>query len=291
MSREIYYNEKKLADESIFGGNGRFINLNGSKTYIVEKGKGENIIFLNGIAASIFTWRYLIDDLSKDFHVFGMDFTGAGLSEKKDSKYSIDIFTDQTIALMNYYNIDKTIIVGNSLGGEVALNTSLKYPHKIKGMILIDSAGYQGNKEVTKFLVKLSRLKITLKMLEFCMSRKLVKRIIRWAFYNDKIIGEDTIEGYYKPMKTKGSIEAFIELVKNLSFTEFDYEKVKSIKVPTLIIWGENDKWIPLSDGYRLNRDMIDSQLIIIEHCGHGPQEEKPEYVSLLIKNFIDNKL
>lgn len=291
MGKKIYYDEKKLAAESVFKDNGRFINLKGEKTYIVEKGKGDNIILLNGIAASIFTWRHLIDILSREFHVFGIDYSGTGLSEKKERKYSINIFTEQIIDLMNYFNMDKCILVGNSLGGEAALNIAIKYPDMVKGLILIDSAGYQENKEVTKFLVRLSRFKITSRLLNFCMSRKFVKKIIKWGLYNDEIVNYDMVDGYYKPMKTKGGLKAFIDLVKNLSFTEFNYNEVKNIEIPTLIIWGRDDKWIPLSDGYRLKKDIKNSELIIIEDCGHGPQEEKPGYVSLLIKDFINNKL
>lgn len=294
MDEKIIFDEKQMAEKSIFNKWGKFIDIDGVETYVVEKGIGENIIFINGILASIYTWRKVLDTVSENFHVYAIDFKGTGFSEKPKGGYSIDICTSQIISLMKYFNIDKAILVGNSLGGEVALNLAIKHSEKINKLILIDSAGYQKNKEITKLLVKLGRFKLVAKLLERCNTKNFVRKIIRWATFNDKIIDRKMVNGYYKPMKTKGAVEAFIELVKNLSYTEFDYEKVKNIEIPTLIIWGKEDKWIPVSDAYRLHRDIKNSKLVILENCGHGPQEEKPEEIVRLIVDFakcgVDNK-
>lgn len=286
MGKKTIYDEKEMAERSIFKNCGKFIEIDGVKTYAAEKGKGEDIIFINGLAASIYTWRKVFYEISRDFHVYAIDFKGTGFSEKPKAGYSIDSFTSQILGLMKHYNIHKAVLVGNSLGGEVVLNFTIKHPEKVRKLVLIDSAGYQKNKEVTRFLVKLSRFKLTHKLLDNYISKKSAKKIIKWATFKDEIIDEAMIEGYYKPMKTKGGVRAFIELIKNLSYTEFDYDKVKNIKTPTLIIWGKEDKWIPVSDAYRFHKDIESSKLVILENCGHGPQEEKPEEVIRLIKDF-----
>lgn len=291
MNEEKCYSEEKMAESSMFKRYGEFIYLDGVKTYVVHKGTGENIILINGIAASVYTWRKILDKLAENFHVFCVDYKGSGFSEKPERGYSIDIFTNQILGLMKHFNLDKAIMAGNSLGGEIALNLAVKHPDKVSRLILLNSAGYQKGKNITSYLVKLSRFKLTEKVLEKCMSRRLTKKIAELATFNDSIIDKRMVDGYYKPMKTEGGVRAFTELVKNLSYTEFDYKKVRSINIPTLIIWGKEDKVMPVSDAYKFHKDIKNSKLVILENCGHGPQEEKPDEVVRLINDFAHDRL
>lgn len=288
MRLSIMYDERDLLEESPLKDWGSYINLSGSEIFVVEKGEGENIIFANGIAAPVYTWRKVIPSLSKNFHIYALDYKGTGFSEKPKQGYSIDEFSKEILELMKCKKIDKAILVGNSLGGEVSLNFAIRYPEKVKALILIDTAGYQCNKEITALLVRLIRFKAAGKLIRRLASKRFARKIIKWALYNDDLISKEMVNAYYNPMRTEGAIEAFIQLVKNLSFTEFHYDKVKEITVPTLIIWGSEDKWIPVSDAYKFHRDIKNSKLIILEHCGHAPQEEKPEEVSKLIKEFVE---
>jgi pimeloyl-ACP methyl ester carboxylesterase len=291
MKQLAMYDEKELIKESPLKNFSKIIKLDGCETFIVEMGKGENIIFANGIAAPVYTWRKVMPVLSKNFHVYGLDYRGTGFSEKPKEKYSIDVFSKQILDLMNYFNMKSAVLVGNSLGGEVSLNFAIKYPERVKALILIDTAGYQNNKEFMKLLTRLSRCRFVGNILKRYTSKKFAEKIIEGALYNDKIIDKEMVNAYYKPMKTTGAFDAFIELVKNLSYTEFDYSKVKEITAPTLIIWGEEDKWIPVSDAYKFHKDIKNSKLIVLTNCGHAPQEEKPEEVSKLIGEFINERL
>jgi pimeloyl-ACP methyl ester carboxylesterase len=288
MKKTIIYDVNELIKESPLKDWGKFIGLKGRKVFVVEKGHGESVILLNGIAASVYTWRKVFPVLSDEFHVYSFDYKGTGLSDKQNSEYSIDEFSKELLELMDYYKINKTILVGNSLGGEVCLDFAIKHPEKVKGLILIDTAGYQYNKEITAFFVRLSRFKPVGELIKRHASKRFVKILIRGALYNDSLIDKDMINGYYKPMRTEGAFEALIELIKNLSYTEFDYDRVKEITSPTLIIWGKEDKVISVYDAYKFHKDINNSKLVIMENCGHAPQEEKPEEVSRLIKEFIE---
>jgi pimeloyl-ACP methyl ester carboxylesterase len=288
MEKRVMYDEKELIKESPLKSFSKIIKLDGCETFIVEMGKGENIIFANGIAAPVYTWRKVMTVLSKNFHVYGLDYKGTGFSGKPKEEYSIDVFSKQILDLMNFFNMKSAVLIGNSLGGEVSLNFAIKYPEKVKSLILIDTAGYQNNKEFTKLLTRLSRCRFVGNILKRHTSKRFARKIIEWALYNDKIIDKEMVNAYYKPMKTKGAFDAFIELVKNLSYTEFDYSKVRNIIAPTLIIWGEEDKWIPVSDAYKFHKDIKNSKLIVLKDCGHAPQEEKAEEVSKLIREFIN---
>lgn len=280
-------NNKNLQIPNPYKDCSRYVCLNNNDIFIAEKGKGENMILINGIAASSFTWRKIFYKLSEVFHVIAMDFKGTGFSDKPESKYSISMYTDQLLKLMIIMNLEKAILVGNSLGGEVALDFTVKYPDMVSSLILIDSAGYQENKEITSELVKAGRYKITEIILKLLTTRAFTKGIIKWAVKNHSIIDNNMVEGYYRPLKDTGGTEAFVSLVRNLSYTDFDFTKIKKIKKPSLIIWGKQDKWIPVSDAYKFQKAIKDSKIVILENCGHAPQEEKPEEVLRHIKAFL----
>lgn len=286
MKREVHM-KNNIPKENLFGDHGKLVNLNGVETYVVEMGEGECIIFINGIAVTYYTWRGVINKLKDKYHIFALDFKGFGKSEKNRGEYSIEIYTEQLNSLIEHYNIAKTTLVGNSLGGRIALNYTLRFPEKINKLVLIDSAGYQKNKKILSFLVKLFRNYLFRKLFELSLHKFIVKIIIKWAIENEKIIDEEIVETYFKPLNEKGGKEALTSLIKSLSYSDLNYEAIKNIKVPTLIIWGDKDKLLPKSDAYRFHKDLKNSKLVILKDCGHGPQEEYPKRVSEVIENFM----
>lgn len=280
-------NKKRKQDENKFSDYGKLVNLNGMETYIVEMGKGECIIFLNGIAVTSYTWRGVIKALKSKYHIFAMDFKGFGNSAKNGGEYSVEIYTMQIKYLIEHYKIPKATLVASSLGGRIAINYTLKYPEKINKLILIDSAGFQKNKKILSYLVNLFRYKLFRKVFEKSLTRFIVRVFIKWALENEKIIDKELVDTYFNPLKEKGGMEALSSLIESLSYSDLNYEAIKSINVPTLIIWGDKDKWFPRSDAYRFHKDIKNSKLIILKHCGHGPHEEYPEKVSELVENFM----
>jgi pimeloyl-ACP methyl ester carboxylesterase len=290
MRKEIYFRETKLAEESIYDGEGRFVDIDGLRTYVIDKGRGKDIIFINGIAVSCFTWRKLLNIMDNKFRTIAFDFKGTGLSEKRGNN-SVEAYTSQLLSIMEKFNISEAILVGNSLGGEIALDITIKHPERVGALVLIDAAGYNKGKKVMRLLVRSGRLTIIYRMLRLFLSRIFTKKMIQWAVFNEKIITDQMVEGYYRPAKTKGAVGAFINLVRNLSYTEFDSSKIPEIKKPTLIIWGEEDRIIKVEDAYLFKRHIENSRLHIIKRCGHAPQEEYPEKVAELITAFINDVL
>lgn len=280
-------NKKSIINENIFSDYGKLVNLNGIETYVVEMGEGECIIFVNGIAVTSYTWRGVIKALKDKYHIFAMDFKGFGHSEKNGGEYSVEIYTQQLKFLINHYNITKATLVASSLGGRIALNYILQFPEKINKLILLDSAGYQINKKNLSFLVKLFRFELFRKLFEISLTKCAVRIFIKWALENERIIDEELVDTYFSPLNEKGGIEALTSLIKSLSYSDLNYEAIKTINVPTLIIWGDKDKWFPKSDAYKFHKDIRNSKLIIIKDCGHGPHEEYPEKVSEIIEDFM----
>lgn len=289
MHRVDYSKEKEYAKKSIYKDCGSFVEIDGVDTFVVDKGKGQVVLLIHGLLASVYTWRKVIDSLAERFRVIAIDLKGCGFSEKPKERYSIDIFSKQIIKFMELYHIDKASLVGNSLGGEIALNAAIKFPEKITKLVLINSAGYKMEKKRSGKLIKISAVPFIDKFLGLCMTKRTIKRIAEYLLYNTDAIDERFVESYYRPLKQNGGMEGLICLCKELSSSEFKYDDVKNINIPTLIMWGEEDKLLKVSDAYNMNKDIKSSKLVVIPKCGHAPQEECPTAVSREIIEFLSD--
>lgn len=289
------YNSKYIKmieniQNNTFKGSYKYDDINGIKTYVIEKGEGVPIILIHGLLACVYTWRKVFYPLSEKFHVYAYDLRGCGCSEKPRYDYSINNFTNDLKNFMDYYKIDKAILIGNSLGGEIALNMVIKYPDRVSKLILIDSSGCRMNMKKSNSLVKLSRLSQMPRFLTFFLNKTIIKYISRILLVNHKIIDDEFINAYYCAFRDRCGIDGFISLTRNLSYTEFSYEKVKYIQKPTLVIWGEKDRLISVEDAYKITQDISNSKLVIFPNCGHGAQEECSERLINEITNFVLDK-
>lgn len=265
---------------------GEFTSINGTKIHYISRGQGKPLILIHGFGASTFTWRKNINSLaSKGFKVWALDQKGFGLSDKPvSSEYSLKAQAKLIKKFMDEKKIEKAVLVGSSMGGAVLINFATLYPQRAKKLILIDSAGYQ--KGPPPWIAS-APLKPFLKM--FVRATALNKTIFtlsaRRAYYNDKIITPELIDGYYLPLKIPGAEEALYEMASQNDLPLVK-NRIKKVKVPTLIIWGKEDRIIPVKNAYWFHRDIQGSKLTIIEKCGHSPQEEKPAQVNQLIVEF-----
>ncbi|MDP3283908.1 MAG: hypothetical protein Q8M56_05730, partial [Desulfobacterales bacterium] len=120
--------------------------------------------------------------------------------------------------------------------------------------------------------------------------RCVVKSTLKEVLYNDERLTEEKIDAYFNRMSTENALDAQVALARSLDFDALSSytKRIPEIKNRTLIIWGENDEWIPLESGHKFSKDLSNSTLVILPQCGHIPQEEKPEETAKLIIDFIE---
>ena len=279
---------KELVKESTFHPEGKFVKLNNRETYLVEKGQGQPLILIHGFGASIYSWRNIIDPLAEEYHVYAIDLLGFGYSAKPDIDYNLQLYTDQVEALIDKYNLDSVTLIGNSLGGKISANLAIQKPDKVESLVLIDAAGYEMEKNNTPLLFQLAKVPGVRKILALFNSKKRIRKILEGVYYDDKKVTEQVVEAYYRPYKTKGALRAPMALLNGGMKKEGFSSKIKEITAPSLIIWGEEDQWIPLRKGYKYHQDIPDSKLIVLTHAGHVPQEEVPEIVATSVLEFLN---
>ncbi len=266
----------------------RFAEIDGVRVHYQEKGTGTPLILLHGFTSSTYSWKDVFDPLSKTFRVIAVDLKGFGFSAKPDGDYSRHAQASLVVHLLDSLKIERAWLCGNSMGGEVALNVAVKSPERLAGLILIDSSGVAvtgGNSFTPRYLLVpfLGRI-----LTAFAMtSDKLVREGLEKSFYDDSKITADRVAYYYRPLQTRGGQLAALRARKQAGQFPIEQDLI-GIKARTLIIWGADDELIPLAAGRKMNSLIKDSKLVIIEECGHVPQEEKPERVLDAMTKFIE---
>jgi pimeloyl-ACP methyl ester carboxylesterase len=254
-------------------------------------GSGDPILCLHGLGANIFSWRHFITPFSQNHKLILVDFKGSGKSPKpRDTHYSIEEKADEIYQLILDENLTNLTLVGNSLGGAVALLVAIRLtqqdPNRLSKLVLIDSAG---DKENVPAHLKLVRSILGAPVIYLAPSKLAAKMTLRMCYYDRKKPTKDQVEAYAAPLATWGGRHALLHTARQCIPPNVDelIAKLSTIIVPTLILWGRQDKVIPLRVGELLHQGIPNSILEIIEECGHVPQEEKPDETIEKLSRFL----
>ena len=270
-----------------------------------------NILLVHGFGASKKHWRHNQDFLGNYSNCFSIDLLGFGESSQPSAlldyesnkensiKYSFDLWGNQIAAFCSEVIKSPVYLVGNSIGGIVALKAAEIIKDNCKGVILIDCAQRtMDDKRLKRSNVFMCLLRPILKTLvrqriisntlfERAANRKVIKQILKKAYPSGNNVDEELIEILYKPSQRKNSREAFRGFI-NLFDDYLATDLFKKINAPIQLIWGENDPWESLKEArkWKENYKNIKS-LKVIKGAGHCPHDENPEETNNLIYQFI----
>lgn len=264
-----------------------FADIDGVRIHYQEKGAGTPLVLLHGFTSSTYSWKDVFEPLSKHFRVVAVDLKGFGFSGKPDGDYSRRAQAMLVTHLLDYLKIEKAWLCGNSMGGEVALNLALLNPQRVAGLILIDSAGVEvpGSGSLAPGYLLLPVVGRVLTALSLT-SDKLVREGLEKSFYDRAKVTDERVANYYRPLKTRGGQLAALRARTQWNLFPIETDLTR-IQVPSLIIWGAEDRLIPLAAGRKMNSLIKDSRLVIFDNCGHLPQEEMPARTVDEMTNFI----
>ena len=254
-------------------------------------GSGDPILCIHGLGANLYSWRNLIKPFSRTHNLILLDLKGCGKSPKPaDASYSIDEKADEVYEFILRENLTQLTLIGNSLGGGVALMVAIRLSEndsdRLKRLVLIDSAG---DKTAIPKYIKLLRSFLGGPLVYLTPSSLATRMTLRVCYHDDSKFTRDDVVAYASPLASENGKYALLQTSRNCIPTDFDavLAGVKKIRVPTLIIWGRQDAVIPLRVGEFLHKLIPQSSFEIIEECGHIPQEEKPAETIALISKFL----
>jgi pimeloyl-ACP methyl ester carboxylesterase len=262
------------------------------KLYYSEEGKGPPVLLIHGFGASTFTWRFVAPELAKSHRVIAVDLKGFGLSDKPfDGRYSVYDQAELLAQLIEDKDLRDLTLVGHSFGGGVALLLALEANQRLDGritrLVLLDSIAFPQNIPVFFRLLDVPLVsQIGVRMVPPSVQARVALQI---AYFDDSKIDPEEIELYAAPLKTAAGKHAIIYSARQIvpeDIAELS-ERYKTIELPTLILWCDHDRIVPLEVGIKLRRTLPNSTLRLVEECGHMPQEEQPASTLALIKGFI----
>jgi pimeloyl-ACP methyl ester carboxylesterase len=275
----------------------KFMTLDGLQQGIElhyrDEGRDENpdntsekkpvLILLHGIMASLHTWDGWVKALKDDFRIVRVDIPGFGLTGPyADNIYTIERSVDMVDQLSDKLSIESFFLAGNSMGGYISWNFAAAHPEKVKRLILVDSVGYPFQPPM---MLELLRTPILKDSLAFVTPRFVVTQTVNEVYGDTSKVTADTIDRYHDLMLRSGNRTAVVNVFESISDVEND--KIKQLKVPTLIQWGEADAWIPLAAAEKFADDIDGAKVIIYPGVGHIPMEEIPQQSADDAKDFL----
>jgi len=265
---------------------GSFLSLDdGTKIHYQEAGTGETILLIHGYASWSYTWNAVIPALATHYHVLAPDLVGFGLSDKPDLKYGFDLFANQLKEFLEKKGVARAILIGNSKGGGVAIQFVNRYPNSVTRLVLVDTAGASDEFNIYQLFLKFAFSPL---MRDFPKSPDMAGMILKDILYYDASkVTQEQINMYYLPFTTEGVMNAGWKAM-TAGPDVFPDEYFMNIRVPTLVLWGENDKLTPV-DQSKMRLELIpDSRREVIQNCGHLPQEEQSKDFLDRVTEFLD---
>jgi pimeloyl-ACP methyl ester carboxylesterase len=276
--------KKKYANEF-----SKFMEIDGMQVHYRDEGAGTPIVLIHGTASSLHTWDDWTKELKKNYRVIRMDLPAFGLTGPNlNGDYSIQNYTRFLDQFLSKVKVDNFYLAGNSLGGNIAWEYASEHPKKVKKLILLDSGGLPTNKS-QPWIFRMARTPILNSLFLYITPKAIIKENMKQVYADDSKITDALITRYHEMALRTGNRQAFIDRAK----MDFDFddkanlEKLKSIQTETLLLWGENDVWIPVDNGKRMDSLLPNSKLVILENSGHVPMEENPAESLAVLKEFL----
>jgi pimeloyl-ACP methyl ester carboxylesterase len=263
----------------------RFLVINGTLIHYRIEGEGYPILLLHGSFSSLHTFDAWAELLSQHYKVVRLDIMGFGLTGPNiENRYDIENHMNYLKQFVDAVGIKEFFLAGSSLGGWLSWEFTLRYPSYVRKLILLGSAGFLELENIP-LPFKMARTPIFGRVIKYVVQRNILEQFVREVYYNQDKVTETLINRYYDLFTRDGNPEAFLIMV-NEKFKD-NTKQLKNISVPVLILWGREDKWIPVSNARRFHDAIPHNRMLIYERVGHLPMEEVPMQTGKALLKFL----
>jgi pimeloyl-ACP methyl ester carboxylesterase len=272
----------------------KFLELHGDRVAYQDVGSGpEALLLIHGMAGSSETWRAVIPQLSRNYRVVAPDLLGHGQSAKPRGDYSLGAFAVWLRDLLDELGISRATIVGQSLGGGVAMQFVYQHPDYCRRLILISSGGLGPDVGWTLRLLAAPGAELILPVIAPRPVLTAGNKLRSW-FSAAGIQSPRGSEMWsaYSSFSDSDTRQAFLKTLR--SVVDYRGQAVSALnrlhltsELPTMVIWGDQDRIIPVEHGYAVHEARPGSRLEVLAGVGHFPHVERPSDVVDLIDDFI----
>jgi len=271
-----------------------FIEVKGQLVHLRDEGPRDDplpIVLIHGTSASLHTWEGWVKALKRERRVITFDLPGFGLTGPFTGEYTPDDYRGDTYArfvldLLDALKVERVVMGGNSLGGEVAWRTAYAAPQRVAALVLVDAAGPAFTPLELPIGFQLARVPVLNRVSEWALPRELVQQSVASVYGDPARVTPALVDRYFELTLREGNRRALRLRMQNLVMGE-DADRIATLKLPTLILWGGRDRLIPPETGRQFQQWIAGSQLVVFDELGHVPQEEDPARTVVPVKAFL----
>lgn len=267
----------------------QFIEVDGMQVHVRDEGPHDDpmpIVLLHGTSASLHTWDGWAQSLCGQHRVIRFDLPAFGLTgPNPNNDYSIAAYVHFVAGVADKLGVKEFVLVGNSLGGQVAWAAALALPQRVKKLVLVDAAGYPFQSSSVPIGFRIARIPGLRILMEHVLPRGVIDSSVRNVYGDPSKVKPELIDRYYDLTLRAGNRQALAYRMDQR--VSADDAHIKELKLPTLILWGAKDNLIPLDNARRFAADIQGSKLVIFDELGHVPHEEDSQKTVDAFKVFL----
>ena len=267
-----------------------FLTVKGQRVHYRDEGPRDDplpLVLIHGTSASLHTWEGWVGALKGERRVISFDLPAFGLTGPNAAgDYRGASYARFVLDLMDELKVQRFIVAGNSLGGEVAWRTALAAPKRVERLILVDAAGYAFEPKSIPIGFRIARTPVLNRIGDFLLPRSLIEASVRKVYGDPTRVTPALVDRYYELTLREGNRHALGQRFQQMA-PGADAARIAELKLPTLILWGGRDQLIPPENARRFLADIAGSRLVMFDEIGHVPHEEDPARTVAAVRQFL----
>jgi len=277
-------------EKRYFSSSPQIIDVDGLKVYYKETGPqgAPALLLLHGFGSSLQAWDDWSLKLEQKYRVIRLDLPGFGLTGASPAN---DYSEEKDLAILTHFvdklGLEKFSVVGHSMGGKMAWSLAASQPERVQALVLMAPDGFPETKDIG---TKPYEVPAIMGLIKYVLPKYLVQKSIEPAFVQADALNDALVNRYFDMLRAPGVRGAILERSNQTIYTD-PVPRLKAIKAPTLLIWGEKDQMIPSTNAQSYANVLSNSTTVLIPKLGHLLQEEQPEKGLAAVMQFLDGQL
>ncbi|HNZ64421.1 MAG TPA: alpha/beta hydrolase [Smithella sp.] len=269
------------------------IEIDDMKIHYKDEGQGPVLILLHGVCASLHTWDGWAARLKDRYRIIRLDIPGFGLTgpAPDKSQYRKEEAVRLFEKVVDEMKLEKFYLAGNSLGGYISWNYTLKHPDKVQKLILVDSVGFP---QPLPGLLAFASNPLIRPFARYTMPRFLFDDAVEQVYGDKSKVTQELKDRYFDLAMREGNKGSYIDVfteMRRLCDDENLSQGIKDLSVPTLVMWGTRDEWIPFKYFENWKKELPNAKFVQYEGAGHTPMEEIPDETARDADLFLSGKM
>jgi pimeloyl-ACP methyl ester carboxylesterase len=274
-----------------------FIEVRGQLVHVRDEGWRDDplpVVLIHGTSASLHTWEGWVRALKSQRRVITFDLPGFGLTgpfagEYEPDNYHGDAYARFVLDLMDVLKVQRAVVGGNSLGGEVAWRTAHAAPERVAALVLVDAVGPAFVPQEVPLGFRIARIPVLNRVSEWALPRAVVEQSVRSVYGDPTRVTDALVDRYHQLTLREGNRRALAQRMRVMVNGQHA-ERLALLRQPALILWGGKDRLVPPTVGAQFERLLPGSRRVVFDDLGHVPHEEDPARTVRPVQDFLGIK-